>query len=435
MPVHFTGALDGSDVQSPTHCAAMDAQYGIESAGPDSVVRIDGLVPGTAYIVQLTSAADLAFYVATGCSTPSGPSATECALFVDATTGAQETGRFVAQSTSVYVIVDYYASASPAVSTFTLDVYPEACTSSSQCSAGLPVCSNGKCVECVSSFDCTNQALPKCDVASQLCVAGLDQCTIDDAAEPEDDGPIGARAIAVNGSGAGSATGNICSQPTSEADFFKFTVGAIGESWDVTLAWSGTRLLRLSLWDGAGNELGRSYWEQPQRVRLTYLPIGTYYARVSDTTGDATAVAYTISVQRTVGSGCTSRAECAAEYRNQLYRGDCQAGACVAIDGGGSVAEGDACDSRSDCAANLSCSSFLFVADASTRDVCGRYCSTDADCGPLGTNYVCTTYLAVSNFCVQKCTTDAQCPTTTAAPAAGLPWDRLRCQVSTGRCL
>lgn len=433
VPAHVVGVLDGSDVQSPTECSTIDAQYGVESAGPDSVVRIDGLVPGTAYIVQLTSGADLAFYIATGCSTSNGPSVAECSLFVDATTGAQETGRFIAKTTSVYVIVDYYASASPSIATFALDVYPEACTSSAQCAAGSPVCSNGKCVECVSSFDCASSALPRCDVTSQQCVAGLDQCSIEDPSEPEDDGPVGARALAVGGNGTASATGSICSQPASEADFFKFTVGSLGQTWDVTLAWSGNRQLRLSLWDATGNELGRSYWEQPQHVRLTYLPIGTYYARVSDTNGDASAVAYTLSVQRTLGSGCTSRADCAAEYRNQIYRGDCQAGACVPIQG--PVAEGGACDSRSDCGPNLSCSSFLFVAGADTRDVCARYCSTDADCAPLGSDYVCSTYLAVSNFCVQKCTTDAQCPTTTAPPVAGLPWDRLSCQLYSGRCL
>ena len=435
VPAHVVGILDGSDVQSPTVCATIDAQYGVESAGPDSVVRIDGLVPGTAYIVQLTSGADLSFYIASGCSTVNGPSVAECALFVDATTGAQETGRFIANATSVYVIVDYYASASPSISTFILDVYPEACTSSAQCAAGSPVCSNGKCVECVSSFDCANAALPRCDVTSQQCVAGLDQCSTEDPSEPEDDGPIGARALALGGTGGASASGSICSQPASEADFFKFTVGSIGQTWDVTLAWSDNRQLRLSVWDAAGNELGRSYWEQPQRVRLTYLPLGTYYVRVSDATGDASAVAYTLSVQRTLGSGCTSRADCAAEYRNQIYRGDCQAGACVAINGGGVVTEGGACDSRSDCRPNLSCSSFLFVAGADTRDVCARYCSNDADCAPLGNDYVCSTYLAVSNFCVQKCTADAQCPTTTAAPAAGQPWDRLQCQLYSGRCL
>src|SRR5690606_3845387 len=125
--------------------------YGVESAGPDAVVRIDGLTPGTAYVIKLESAADLAFYLASGCSTPSGPSASECALFVDASSGTQEIGRFIAESATMYVIVDYYASHTPANQTFTLDVYPELCATSAQCSTALPVCSDGKCVQCASS--------------------------------------------------------------------------------------------------------------------------------------------------------------------------------------------------------------------------------------------------------------------------------------------
>ena len=57
VPVHATGTLMGADVSAPSMCDAVNAPYGIESAGPDSVVRIDGLVPGTAYDVRLVAAA------------------------------------------------------------------------------------------------------------------------------------------------------------------------------------------------------------------------------------------------------------------------------------------------------------------------------------------------------------------------------------------
>src|SRR5687767_10806712 len=162
VPAHVIGSLAAADVQSPSQCTVVDAPYGIESAGPDAVIRIDGLVAGTAYIVRLTSTSDLAFYVATGCSTPSGPSPSECALFVDASAGTQEVGRFVAQAPNAYVVVDYYASATPASQGFTLDVYAEACTTSAQCTQGLPVCSNGQCVQCATSFDCTDPQAPRC---------------------------------------------------------------------------------------------------------------------------------------------------------------------------------------------------------------------------------------------------------------------------------
>jgi hypothetical protein len=145
-------------------------------------------------------------------------------------------------------------------------------------------------------------------------------------------------------------------------------------------------------------------------------------------------VPYTLAVHRALGAGCTSSADCAAEFRNQIYRGSCQAGACIALDGAGAIAEGGACDSESDCAAGLQCPSFFFVADADTRDVCARGCAQDGDCTPLGPGYVCSTYLQ-DNFCVQGCTADAQCPTAIDVPPTTPPWLRLTCDVPTGHCL
>jgi hypothetical protein len=435
VPAHVNGMLAAPDVQSPTQCTTVDAPYGIESAGPDAVVRIDGLTPGTAYIVQLASAEDLAFYIASGCSTPSGPAQDECSLFVDASAGTQEVGRFVAKSASTYIVIDYYASHTPANQTFTLDVYAEACSTSSQCTSALPVCSNGECVECVTSFDCESSLLPRCDTANTTCIAGFDACTTDDAVEPADDGPAGARALAVNGGGFGSVTGSICSSPRSEADFYSFQVGSLGETWDFSLVWAGARDLDLELFDASGSEMGMSYWEQPERARLTYLPVGTYYVKVTDFSPQTTTpISYLLTAQRTLGTGCTSRAQCATEYRNQVFRGECASGACVKLDGTGMVAEGGACDSVSDCGTGMSCPAFYFVSNADTRGVCARTCTGDADCAPLGGNYVCTSYF-ITNFCVQKCATNDQCPTSLDSQPVSGPWYRLNCQPTTGRCV
>ncbi len=202
------------------------------------------------------------------------------------------------------------------------------------------------------------------------------------------------------------------------------------------LGWSGNRDLLLDVYDATGTEVGLSYWEKPQRVELTYLPLGTYYAQVSEysTSTDPTPVNYTLSAQRTPGPGCTSTADCAADSRNQIYRGACTAGACVAIDGDGAVAQGGACDSLSDCAPGLACPSFYFVANADTRETCEPTCATDTDCAALGSDFVCTTYLEV-NQCVDKCTDDAQCPTDIDAEPDDGPWARLACDVDSGRCL
>jgi hypothetical protein len=435
-PVHHAGVLDGADLASPATCMVTDAPYGTESSGPDSVVQVSGLTVGSPYVVHVASPSDLAFYVVTGCSTPTGPSSAECVLFEDANTGTDEVGRFIAPATSVYVVVDYYASHPPSDESFVLDVYPETCATSAQCSGTTPVCSDGECVACASSFDCKTAALPRCDVSQHACAAGADQCTTDDAAEPNDDGPAGASMFAPDGDGTAQRSGQICSQPASERDYDAFEVATLGETWDLQLAWIGDRDLDLEVLDATGATIGMSYWEQPERVRLNFLAIGRYYVRISEfsSSPDPTPIAYTITTQRTLGPGCTAASDCGGEYRNQVFRGDCVAGACVDIEGHGAVAVSGACDSESDCGPGLDCSSFFFVAHPATRDVCAPGCADDDDCTTLGTNYACTTYLQ-HNFCVQKCTSDTECPTVLGTRPSSGPWARLSCEQATGRCL
>lgn len=432
VPVHATGTLDGADLESPASCDTVDAPYGIESAGPDSVVRVDGLAPGTPYVVRLTSAADLAFYVVTGCSTPEGPAASECMLFEDATAARTETGTFTASGPTAYVVIDDYQSHAPSDGSWTIDVYAQACTTNAQCGGATPVCDGGRCVQCETSFDCTDAAAPRCDTTTDTCTPGMDACLTDDSGEPANDGPAGAAVLVPDAGGTATQNGLICSEPSSEADYAAFDVTSLGDVWDLDLAWSGTHDLDLEVFDAAGTVYGVSFWEQPETVRLTYLPLGRYYVRVREFQGDASGVPYTLTAHRTAGAGCTTSADCAAEYRNQIFRGSCEAGACVAIDGGGAVAQDGACDSVSDCATGLACSSFYFVANADTRDVCEPGCSSDTECAP---GYVCTTYLQ-QNFCVQQCTADAQCPTSLdTQPTSGQPWYQLTCDVATGRCL
>ena len=432
VPVHVVSTLGNADVQSPAACASVDAPFGIESAGPDRVIPLRNLIAGTAYVVRLTSADDLAFYVVTGCSTVTGPGADQCALFQDGQTGGREVGRFVAETATAYVVVDFWASQPPSSLDFALDVYPEQCqAASSSCSGATPACFEGQCVGCVTSFDCTSEIAPVC-AANQACTAGLDSCNTDGSTEPTDDGPAGATMIALDTLGGASMASQICSSPRTEYDYYAFDVTTLGETWDLGLTWTGGRDLDLSIYDTAGSELGLSFWEQPEGIRLTYLPLGRYYVRIRefDSTPDTTPVAYLLTAQRTLGAACTAAADCSAEYRNQIFRGNCLGGSCVPISGGGSVAEGGACDSESDCGPSLHCPSFYFVSDADTRETCAPGCTTDAQCG---TGSVCTTYFT-TNFCVPNCTENDHCPTDrSTAPAMG-PWKRLSCDLPTGRC-
>ena len=439
VPAHVTGALTGADLEAPAQCASVEAPFGVESAGPDGVVRVTGLTPGASYVVHLTAGADLGFYVATGCDSATGPSSAACLLFEDDRSDHQEVGRFVAPATSAYVIVDFYQSTPPHDTRFTLDVYREQCRADVDdhaCNGDTPACLDGRCVACVTSFDCTAADRPVCDTTVHACVAGTGGCDTDDAHEPADDGPAGAPALVLDGGGHASLSGEMCSPPAGESDYIAFHVASLGETWDFGLAWAGSRNLDLELFDATGAPLGLSYWEHPERARLTFLAIGTYYVRVSEfsSSSDATPVSYTVSATRTLGVGCTTADECAAEVRNQIFRGACVAGACTSIDGDGTVPEGGACDSQADCASGLSCPSFFFTADASTRETCEPGCTHDSDCAAPGNELVCTTYLAV-NQCVAKCTDDAQCPTAIEVEPPIGPWARLACDQSSGRCL
>lgn len=439
VPARVISALGTAEVESPAACASVNAPFGIESAGPDRVIPLTNLTAGTPYVVRVTSASDLAFYVVTGCSTPTGPAADQCLLFEDATSGDREVGRFVAADVTAYVVVDFYASSAPANLAFTLDVYAEQCAGEMSahpaCGGGTPACFEGQCVGCVTSFDCPSADAPVCG-GHQSCVAGVDTCTSDGLDEPSNDGPAGATPIVLDGLGDSTVTGKICSSPRTEADFLAFDVTTLGETWELQLAWLGNRDLDLTIYDPAGKELGMSYWEQPERVQLTYLPLGRYLVRVREfgSVADPAALAYTLTTRRTLGSACTSTADCADEYRNQIYRGSCFAGACVEIAGAGAITEGGACDSQSDCAAGLQCPSFYFVADSDTRETCAPGCTTDTECASFGADHVCTTYLT-NNFCVQRCTENDHCPTSTSSRPALGPWVRLACDIPSGRCL
>jgi len=69
----------------------------------------------------------------------------------------------------------------------------------------------------------------------------------------------------------------------------------------------------------------------------------------------AAAAEYTLTATRVSGTACTSAADCAAEFRNQLLRGECNltSGACEPIDGAGAVALGEPCATDVDCPAIL----------------------------------------------------------------------------------
>jgi hypothetical protein len=435
LPLTYEGDLAGSgaDIAGPESCLEIDAPFGMSSTGADAVVEVDSLTPGVDYVVRLTGSDDLAFYVVTGCATELGPAADQCLVFVDATTDTAEVGRFVAPETGrAYVVVDYWTSGYPDPSDFRLEVYPLGCQDSTECGGSTPVCQDFRCVGCANDFDCTDPSAPLCDEPTFTCVEGLAGCTSDDSAEDGNDGPAGATEL-VPGQLTQAA---ICDNPRAERDFYRFHVDQNGEHWTIQLSWSASVDLDVTVFDDDGDLVGMSWYEQPERIELTYLPAGDYYAMVDyfATTQTSVSTPYAISATRLTGDSCIDEADCAVEYRNQVFRGDCFQGACRPIDGQGLRTIGESCDSVSDCTPDANCSSFFFTADADQRMVCGNFCDSDLDCTGLGSDFVCTTYL-VNNFCVQRCTQDDHCPTSPTTQPTFPPWHRLTCQLSTGRCL
>lgn len=307
-----------------------------------------------------------------------------------------------------YVEVERYAPAGAAATPYTL-------------TAALP--------ECATSFDCTDNARPLCDIGA--CRPGPSACTDDDAAEP-DDGPAAARTLNGPIGGTQTRSGAVCSAPIGEYDWYRVDVGA-GEGVQVQLDWATDDDLDLRLYDHTGAPVGLSLWVKPEVVTLTYLPAGAYYLRVELAPGDEpAATAYTISATRTGAQTCASRADCATTYSTQLYRGDCTGGVCQFI-AGGPRADGAFCDSSDDCTSG-ECAYTPFEDDAD-KSVCTHACSAAADCTALGADFRCTTFTS-ANVCLPSCLRDLDCGAAAGSSmiTSGQPWNYFTCTAATGAC-
>ncbi len=284
--------------------------------------------------------------------------------------------------------------------------------------------------ECASSFECTTAGEPICSVGE--CVAGPAQCTGDDGAEP-DDGPAGARDITPAAVGmTQTLTGKICNTPSSESDWYRVTTTAPGEGLVANLSWTAGPDIDVYIYDGMGRLLGTSFWLNPEVVTVTHLPAGTYYLAVYRA-GAATAPAYdySLAVTRTLVQTCVTRADCAATYKTQIYRGSCDTGVCNFLPAG-TRADGMPCDSADDCMSG-DCSYIAFEADAQDS-VCTHTCTSNNDCSTLpGT--VCSTGFS-TNVCLPSCTTDLECGANVNSSMldAGEPWNYFTCATATGAC-
>ncbi len=308
-PASYAGNLVGAGADlSVAGGVCTDERSYWNQDGEDLIVQLDGLTAGDGYQVTITSAGDVNFYVTSGCS--SATLEGDCLLFVDQffEIGDPETGEFLAPANgTAFVVVDHWVATvgDPlADGTFTLDVTKPECTVDAACAGtpATPFCSDEfVCVACRASVHCDMEAAPVCDAATNMCVAGYDECTGDDGMPPEnaDDGPVGATALAPAEGVPAVVSAKICSAPTGESDHYSFTALA-GDTRVLTLDWPGAGDdLDFVLQDATGAVVASSASaNNPEVIVATDLAAGDYYVVVTkaDAAPVAAAVDYTLTV-------------------------------------------------------------------------------------------------------------------------------------------
>ena len=398
-------------------CAtSVDAPYGIESAGPDSVVR----ARRPRRRARRTSCR---------LASASGPRVLRRDRLLDATGPARERvqavrrrdvgrrgGRPVRRERH-----DARTWSSTTTSRTAAATRRSRSTSiAEQCTRARSAAARRRCVATASASSARRASTartprpPRCDTATNTCIAGMDTCPTDDTGEPANDGPAGAPAIVLAAGGTAS-TGAICSiadapRRTTSRSTSTRARRHMGRLARVERhARSRSRGVRRQ-----GTPLGCSFWEQPEHVRLTYLPVGRYYAR-----GHRVLVRRADAVDRRLHADGAARprapaaraaADCAAEYRNQIFRGDCDAGACVSIEGNGAVPEGGACDSVSDCGSRAVVPELLLRRERRHARRVRAQLHRRRRLRAARHRATCARRTCSNNFCVQKCTADAPVP-------------------------
>jgi len=298
-PANFSGDVLGAGADLNVASGICDDERShFTQEGEDQVIQLDGLTPGTAYVIQLDAASDLAFYVATDC-TDAELTAGQCLLFADEQLGATpEVADFTAPASgSVLVIVDHFAGQTALTDgAYTLSVFEPDCQVDADCSGtpATPFCSNFECVACANSFQCDTAGAPVCDGTTNTCVAGSDTCTPDDAVESGDDGPAGATSLAVPTLGVPTVVNaNICSDPLTEIDFYTIDL-AQDASVVFSLAWTGPSDnpdLDLVLIGEDGGVIDTSFVDNPEVIVAQNVAAGTYFLAVSKFEADGTPIA------------------------------------------------------------------------------------------------------------------------------------------------
>ncbi|MFO0750113.1 MAG: PPC domain-containing protein, partial [Myxococcota bacterium] len=186
--------------------------------------------------------------------------------------------------------------------TLTVTAVAPECTATQACADNSKICDveAGKCVACITDFDCKTSANPVCLTTDNVAACGkVDACTGDDAGESADDGPAGAVAVTVPTTTPVAA--KICGegdQPSErEADWYKFTLAA-ADDVTFTLDWTGAAVdLDIAVYDSTGEVVDSSVTKHPEVLALTALPAGDYFIQIVSYEGAPTAaIDYTLAI-------------------------------------------------------------------------------------------------------------------------------------------
>lgn len=143
------------------------------------------------------------------------------------------------------------------------------------------------CVGCLNDDSCTNPTAPVCLTDANYVCGSYDECTGDDALEPNSDGPAGASDLAIPSTTNAKICGDLrTGVGENEADWYKFTIAAPTDL-SVTMSWNFARLfshdpdLDITIYDSTFTFVDSSVFDFPEMIELTALPAGTYYIKVS----------------------------------------------------------------------------------------------------------------------------------------------------------
>lgn len=281
-----------------------------------------------------------------------------------------------------YVVVDGFEDASAAYA-MTLAV---SCGSDADCADGL-VCSylDGGCIESLAPI-CGDDADEANDVPSSATPVDvtLDEQVLTGLAVCEDDDDWRVFEL---------------SEPTSI---------------EVILSFDRDRDLNMGLFDDEGRlvQVAATADQQPEILRMPYLPTGTWYLVVDhNPTGLGNDVPYTLEVFAQIES-CSSNSDCTTDGR-QL----CEDGGCVPYTPSAPAGPGELCDATDDCEEGLGC----FQGEPGIDDnFCTANCESNADCAAFVDGYCLDLFQTA--LCFDACTDDDDCPSL---------WS---CDAGSGRC-